>query len=246
MDWCVCMFHNAGLPTLTHFFLGIFFACQRFVMYEGYPYNVPAMWKWLPKFLRQKSCATFIGCERTGLAYLTPNPHPKLAALQWHPDHECVDRESCHNSGWCWLVGCSMGFHLIIDLHKILYHYWCALRYAKLQKMLKLYTFCASFTHALDTADLLQLQWNLIIARTLGPWKWPCCIRFLIRPPPKKCYVALSRPTVKCEKTGSVFFFFLMSDLGEEFAKICIQWLKKALAWLVYAFWLHSARVFPI
>ena len=34
-----------------------------------------------------------------------------------------------------------------------------------------------------------------------------------------------------------------MSDLGEEFAKICIQWLKKAL---VYAFWLHSARVFPI
>ena len=62
------------------------------------------------------------------------------------------------------------------------------------------------------------------------------------------CYVALSRPTVKCEKTGSVFFFFFllllkMSDLGEEFAKICIQWLKKAL---VYAFWLHSARVFPI
>ena len=27
------------------------------------------------------TCATFIGCERTGLAYLTPNPHPKLAAL---------------------------------------------------------------------------------------------------------------------------------------------------------------------
>ena len=25
-----------------------------------------------------------------------------------------------------------------------------------------------------------------------------------------------------------------MSDLGEEFAKICIQWLKEALAWLVY------------
>ena len=51
----------------------------------------------------------------------------------------------------------------------------------------------------------------------------------------KNCYVALSRPTVKCEKTGSGFFFFffffsLMSDLGEEFAKICIQWLKKALA----------------
>ena len=28
------------------------------------------------------------------------------------------------------------------------------------------------------------------------------------------------------------FFFFFMSDLGEEFAKICIQWLKKALAWI--------------
>ena len=27
------------------------------------------------------TCATFIGCERTGLTYLTPNPHPKLAAL---------------------------------------------------------------------------------------------------------------------------------------------------------------------
>ena len=50
----------------------------------------------------------------------------------------------------------------------------------------------------------------------------------------KNVYVALSRPTVKCEKTGSgfffFFFFFFMSDLGEEFAKICIQWLKKALA----------------
>ena len=60
----------------------------------------------------------------------------------------------------------------------------------------------------------------------------------MLRPKKKKCYVALSRPTVKCEKTGSVFFyiffyffiFFFMSDLGEEFAKICIQWLKRALA----------------
>ena len=58
---------------------------------------------------------------------------------------------------------------------------------------------------------------------------------FIIRPPPKYCYVALSRPTVKCEKNRVGFFFilFFMSDLGEEFAKICIQWLKKAL---VYAF----------
>ena len=52
--------------------------------------------------------------------------------------------------------------------------------------------------------------------------------------PKKNGYVALSRPTVKCEKTGSGFFYlFFMSDLGEEFAKICIQWPKKAL---VYAF----------
>ena len=45
------------------------------------------------------------------------------------------------------------------------------------------------------------------------------------------------RPTVNAKKQGQFFFFFFfMSDLGEEFAKICIQWLKKALAWLVYAF----------
>ena len=30
----------------------------------------------------------------------------------------------------------------------------------------------------------------------------------MIRPKKKNCYVALSRPTVKCEKTGSFFFFF--------------------------------------
>ena len=51
----------------------------------------------------------------------------------------------------------------------------------------------------------------------------------------KNCYVALSR-TVKCEKTGWVFFFFFlyMSDLGEECAKICIQWLKKALVYMPF------------
>ena len=71
--------------------------------------------------------------------------------------------------------------------------------------------------------------------------------KFRCKAKKKNCYVALSRPTVKCKKTGSFFFFFFffMSDLAEEFAKICIQWLKKALAWLVYVFWLHSARVFP-
>ena len=48
-------------------------------------------------------------------------------------------------------------------------------------------------------------------------------------------------------RVGFYLLFFVlfvkMSDLGEEFAKICIQWPKKAL---VYAFWLHSAWVFPI
>ena len=69
---------------------------------------------------------------------------------------------------------------------------------------------------------------------TTGKW-------YLLGQKKKKKYVALSRPTVKCEKNRVVFFFFFffMSDLGEEFAKICIQWLKKALAWLVYGseFW---------
>ena len=47
----------------------------------------------------------------------------------------------------------------------------------------------------------------------------------------------LSRPTVKCEKTGSGFFFFFFFYVRfgrRKFAKICIQRLKKALAWLVY------------
>ena len=49
--------------------------------------------------------------------------------------------------------------------------------------------------------------------------------------PKKICYVALSRPTVKCEKTGSVFFFFFlkMSDLGEELLKFVFNGLKKHL-----------------
>ena len=34
----------------------------------------------------------------------------------------------------------------------------------------------------------------------------------------------------KMRKNRVGFFFFFMSDLGEEFAKICIHWLKKALA----------------
>ena len=65
----------------------------------------------------------------------------------------------------------------------------------------------------------------------------------------KKKLLCCPLPTdrkMRKNRVAFFFFFFFMSDLGEEFAKICIQWLKKALAWLVYAFWLHSARVFPI
>ena len=72
---------------------------------------------------------------------------------------------------------------------------------------------------------------RLFTTRSLGLGNFIQYIRYSIRQKKKNCYVALSRPTVKCEKTGSgFFFFFFMSDLGEEFAKICIQWLKKALA----------------
>ena len=64
----------------------------------------------------------------------------------------------------------------------------------------------------------------------------------------KKKLLCCPLPTDRKMRKNRVGFFliFFMSDLGEEFAKMCIQWLKKALAWLVYAFWLHSARVFPI
>ena len=48
------------------------------------------------------------------------------------------------------------------------------------------------------------------------------------------------------KKQGRVFFFFLVSDLGEEFAKICtLNGLKKHLHDLYMRYWLHSARVSP-
>ena len=53
----------------------------------------------------------------------------------------------------------------------------------------------------------------------------------------KKNLLCCPLPTDRKMRKNRVFFFlfiFFMSDLGEEFfAKICIQWLKKAL---VYAF----------
>ena len=69
--------------------------CQRFVMHEGYPYYVPA--KSRQKFWGRKKMeesppprsSAFLGlarlyrlAQRTALAFLTPNPHPMLAALQ--------------------------------------------------------------------------------------------------------------------------------------------------------------------
>ena len=57
-----------------------------------------------------------------------------------------------------------------------------------------------------------------------------------IRPPPppkkKKCYVALSRPTVKWEKTGSgffFFFFFLCQIWAKNLLKFVFNGLKKHL-----------------
>ena len=47
----------------------------------------------------------------------------------------------------------------------------------------------------------------------------------------KKC-LCCPLPTdrkMRKNRVGFFFFFFFMSDLGEEFAKSCIQWLKKAL-----------------
>ena len=53
----------------------------------------------------------------------------------------------------------------------------------------------------------------------------------------KKKMLCCPLPTdrkMRKNRVGFFFFFFFfvveMSDLGEEFAKICIQWLKKALA----------------
>ena len=59
---------------------------------------------------------------------------------------------------------------------------------------------------------------------------------FSIRPKKKKlcCPLPTDRKMRKNRVRIFFFFFFLMSDLGEEFAKICIQWLKKKA--LVYAF----------
>ena len=47
--------------------------------------------------------------------------------------------------------------------------------------------------------------------------------------PPKNCYVALSRPTVKCEKTGFFFFFFLCQIWAKNLLKFVFNGLKKHL-----------------
>ena len=45
----------------------------------------------------------------------------------------------------------------------------------------------------------------------------------------KNCYVALSRPTVKCEKTGSVFFFFFFFFLCQIWAKNLLKFVFNGL-----------------
>ena len=47
--------------------------------------------------------------------------------------------------------------------------------------------------------------------------------------PKKKKLLYCPLPTDRKMRKNRVGFFFFMSDLGEEFAKICIQWPKKAL-----------------
>ena len=50
---------------------------------------------------------------------------------------------------------------------------------------------------------------------------------------PKKKLLCCPLPTDrKMRKNRVGISFFFMSDLGEEFAKICIQWLKKALVYM--------------
>ena len=67
-----------------------------------------------------------------------------------------------------------------------------------------------TFSHSYDTFDCLM---------TLGQKK-------------KNVYVALSRPTVKCEKTGSVFFFFFFFKCqiwAKNLLKFVFNGLKKHL-----------------
>ena len=52
----------------------------------------------------------------------------------------------------------------------------------------------------------------------------------IIRPPQKNCYVALSRPTVKCEKTGSGFFYIFFK---------CQIWAKNLLKFVFNGFKKH-------
>ena len=56
-------------------------------------------------------------------------------------------------------------------------------------------------------------------------------IGFNLRPKKKKNYVALSRPTVKCEKTGSgfFFFFFFFFFMSKNLLKFVFNGLKKHL-----------------
>ena len=56
-----------------------------------------------------------------------------------------------------------------------------------------------------------------------------CEIVIIIRPNFCCCYVALSRPTVKCEKTGSVFFFFFFFFLCQIWAKNLLKFVFNGL-----------------
>ena len=68
----------------------------------------------------------------------------------------------------------------------------------------------------------------LCIDFCLGWTNWPDD-RLDIRPKKINVYVALSRPTVKCEKTGSGFFFFFFFFLCQIWAKNLLKFVFNGL-----------------
>ena len=88
--------------------------------------------------------------------------------------------------------------------------------------------------HCRRIAGRLGLHYpSLKTAPVLKPRFWIsfCLLKWNIRQK-KNCYVALSRPTVKCEKTGSGFFFyffFLCQIWAKNLLKFVFNGLKKHL-----------------
>ena len=71
-----------------------------------------------------------------------------------------------------------------------------------------------------------------------------CVYCTVLRPNKKNCYVALSRPTVKCEKTGSGFFFFFFFYC-QIWAKNLLKFVFNGLKRHLYAFCTAFRLSFP-